>query len=46
MYGSVMTVRRSGGGDAQQLFLATTGDAWARSANASTGDWGTFKKLS
>ena len=46
IYGSVMTVRRSGGGDAQQLFLATTGDAWARSANASTGAWGTFKKLS
>ena len=46
IYGSVMTVRRSGGGDAQQLFLATTGDAWARSASASTGAWGTFKKLS
>ena len=46
MYGSVMTVRRPGGGDAQQLFLATTGDAWTRSASASTGTWGSFKKLS
>lgn len=42
-YGSIMTMKK--GADVQQLFIATSGEAWSRSASSALKTWKQFVKL-